>query len=115
MVSLDARYSAQVFGRLCEAFRRLLNRAEFRDRAMELICSLVDKIELTPKEGAGHGSILHGDLARILALCSTGAQEAKPVCAIRVAGSGYDKTLAGPAMRGFCVCGVWLRGQDLNL
>lgn len=49
------------------------------DEAMELIRSLIKRVELTPREGRGADALLHGDLARILMVCSTGAEEAKPL------------------------------------
>ena len=46
----------------------------FKDEVMELTRLLVEKIDLAPKEKGGPDAALHGDLARILALCSTGAE-----------------------------------------
>lgn len=55
---------------------------------MKLSRSLIETIVLTPREEGGLDALLHGDLARILALCSTGAEvvEAKPLRAISVGG-----------------------------
>ena len=86
---------ATVYRKKVEELETLLEYAQHKDEAMELIRSLIDKIELTPREGGGVEAILHGDLARILALCATGAKEAKTLRTARVAGSRYDKTLAG--------------------
>ncbi|WP_091136393.1 recombinase family protein [Microvirga guangxiensis] len=92
---------AAVYRRKVEELETLLDETEHKDEAMELIRSLIDKIVLTPKEEGGLDAVLHGDLARILALCSAGAEEAKPVLAVRVAGSRQAKTLEGEAIRGF--------------
>jgi hypothetical protein len=80
-----------------------LEDAQHKDEAMELIRSLIEKIELTPKEEGGLDAILHGDLARILSLCSTGAEEARPIRAVAVAGSRQAKTPAEGSLRGFSV------------
>jgi site-specific DNA recombinase len=105
---------AAVYRRKVEELESLLEDIEHKDEAMELIRSLIDKINLAPREGGGVVAILRGDLARILALCSTGTEEAKPMRATGVAGSGQAKTPAAFGVQGFCACG-WLRGQDLNL
>ncbi|MBM1174708.1 recombinase zinc beta ribbon domain-containing protein [Microvirga arabica] len=91
---------AAVYRKKVEELEQLLEDAEHRDEAMELIRSLIDNIDLTPREGGGVEAILHGDLARILVLCSAGAEEAKPIRAIRVAGSKHEEALAGNTMRG---------------
>ena len=73
---------AAVYRQKVEELETLLEDAEHKDEAMELIRSLIEKIELTPKEGGGLEAILHGDLARILALVLDGqqvAEEAKPL------------------------------------
>jgi hypothetical protein len=58
---------------------------------MKLMRSLIERIELTPREGGGVDALVHGDLARILTLFSTGAEEAKPLRTARVAGFRYDE------------------------
>lgn len=45
-----------------------LGDSDHRDEAMKIIRSLVEKIELTSCEDGGLDVLLHGDLARILAL-----------------------------------------------
>ncbi len=111
---------AAVYRRKVEELESLLDDAQHKDEAMELIRSLIDKIVLTPKEGGGVDALLHGDLARILMLCSTGQQEAGQQKALRAAGAGglssgsrYEEALAGEPVEGFHC--RWLRGQDLNL
>jgi site-specific DNA recombinase len=103
---------AAVYRKKVEELETLLEDADHRDEAIELIRSLIDKIELTPKEGGGMDALLHGDLARILALCSTRRQEAGQQKALRAVGagglsssiesreSGYDEALAGVTSRG---------------
>jgi hypothetical protein len=47
-----------------------LNDPAIRQEAAEVLRSLIDRIELSPrKDGKGLGAVLHGDLAHILALC----------------------------------------------
>jgi hypothetical protein len=58
-----------------------------KHEAMELIRSLIEKIELTPKEG-GLDAVLYGDLARILSLCSAGQPQAEQQQFLRRASSG---------------------------
>jgi len=65
---------AAVHSRKVEELEQLLEDAEHKDEAMEPIRSLIEKIELLPKEEGELDTLLHGDLARILALCSTGQQ-----------------------------------------
>jgi hypothetical protein len=91
---------ASVYSKKIGELESLLEDAEHKDEAMELIRSLIDKIVLTPKEEGGLEAVLHGDLARILVLCSTGAEEMEPIRAIGVAGSRQAKTLAGVTSRG---------------
>ena len=85
---------AAVYRKKVEELESLLEDAAHLDEGMELIRSLINKIVLTPRESGGVEAILHGDLARILALCSAGAEEAKPISAVAVAGSRQAKTLA---------------------
>ena len=67
----------------------------------ELIRSLIEKIELTPKEEGGLDALLHGDLARILALCAE-QQKAPWADAVRgysfsvVAGTGFEPVIPSP-------------------
>ena len=102
---------AAVYRRKTAELESLLEDAEHKDEAVELIRLLFENIELMPSESGGVEAILHGDLARILALCSTGAaavKEAKPRGTARVAGSRHTKALAwfyqSRALRVFC-CG----------
>ncbi len=95
---------AAVYRRKVEELEQLLEDAEHKDEAMEHIRSLIEKIELTPKEEGGLDAVLHGDLARILALCSTGAEaakEAKPTRAVAVSGSRQAKTPDAVCVQGF--------------
>ncbi|MGO4389578.1 hypothetical protein AB4Y85_18805, partial [Microvirga sp. 2YAF29] len=98
---------AAVYRRKVEELENLLEDTEHKDDAMELIRSLIETIVLTPKEG-GLDADLHGDQARILTLCSTGAEEAKPLRTARVAGFRHDEAPVHICTRAFC---VWLRGQ----
>jgi hypothetical protein len=82
------------YRRKVEELESLLEGAEHRDAAMDLIRALIEKIGLTPREEGGLDALLHGDLARILALCSMGAEvvkEAKPLRAVSVACSKRKK------------------------
>jgi tRNA C32,U32 (ribose-2'-O)-methylase TrmJ len=92
-----------IYRKKVEELEQLLDGAEHRDEAMELIRSLIEKIELNPREVSGLDGVLYGDLACVQTLCSTGQQEAE-----------QQKALAGGASRGLLSCD-WLRGQDLNL
>jgi hypothetical protein len=85
---------AAVYRRNTAELESLLEDTEHKDEAMELIRSLVEKIVRTFKEGGGLEAIVHGDLARILVLCSTNAEEAMPRGTARVAGSRQAKALA---------------------
>jgi hypothetical protein len=103
---------AAVYRRKVEELETFLEETEHKDEAMELIRSLIEKIELTPKEEGGLDAILHGDLARILSLCSTGQQgveQQKALCAVGAGGlsaslgSGvarYDEALGAVCSRG---------------
>ena len=79
---------------------------------MALVRSLIERIVLAPREEGGLDAVVHGDLARILALCSTGAEETKSLRSARVAGSKRNEALEVGVPQGL-LC--WLRGQDLNL
>jgi hypothetical protein len=61
---------AAVYRKKVEELESLLDDAEHRDEAMELIRTLIEKIVLTPKEEGDLDALLHGGLARILALCA---------------------------------------------
>ncbi|SCY93436.1 hypothetical protein [Microvirga guangxiensis] len=110
---------AAVYRKKVEDLETLLEDAAHKDEAMELIRSLVDKIVLTPKEGGGVDALLHGDLARILALSSISAEEAKLPRAVAVAGSKRNEALRSRyhaktpdvfTYRGFGF--IWLRGPE---
>ncbi len=100
---------AAVYHRKVEELESLLDDAKHRDEAMELIRSLIDKIVLTPKEGGGVDALLHGDLARILVLCSSGQQQAEQQQVLRRAvstglqASRYDEAPEAFAVRGLSV------------
>jgi DNA repair exonuclease SbcCD ATPase subunit len=80
---------AAVYRKRVEELESLLEDTEHKDQAMELIRSLLDKIVLTPKEeGGGLNAVLHGDLARILVLCSTGQHETEQQKALCTGGAG---------------------------
>ncbi|WP_201837394.1 hypothetical protein [Microvirga zambiensis] len=100
---------AAVYRRKVEELETLLEEIEHRDEAMEFIRTLIEKIELTPKDEGGLDAVLHGDLAGILALCSAGAGELKPLRAVAVSGTRTPKALRGFHRRRafvFCVgCG----------
>jgi hypothetical protein len=88
----------------------LLEDAEHKDEAMELIRPLIEKIELSPREeGGGLDAVLQGDLARILALCST-AEEAMPRGTARVQAPDTTKPLK-LSLLGACHC-RWLRRSE---
>ncbi|MFC5084885.1 recombinase zinc beta ribbon domain-containing protein [Microvirga arabica] len=94
---------AALYRRKVEELESLLEDAEHKDEAMELIRSLIERIELSPREEGGLQAVLHGDLARILVLCSAGAEEAKPTRAVAVAGSKRKEAPAGFHLRGLCL------------
>ena len=52
----------------------LLDVPDLRDEAMEAIRSMIERIVVTPRDGGGLSLELHGDLARILAVCSENAK-----------------------------------------
>ena len=67
---------------------------ELRDEAIEAIRSMIEKIVVTPRDGGGVDLEFHGDLARILAVCSkngkTPARSAPGFCL--VAGARFELT-----------------------
>jgi len=88
---------------LAEAYRRrvselesLLEEPELRDEAMEAIRSMIDRIVITPRDGGSVELDLHGDLARILMLCSANAKTPPHgetgFLFILVAGAGFEPT-----------------------
>ena len=72
-----------VYRKKVEELETLLEDAAQKDEAMALIRSLIDKIVLTPREEGGLDAVLHGDLARILALCICGSEQADALSTIR--------------------------------
>jgi molybdopterin converting factor small subunit len=86
-ISVHPNLAAVYRGKVKE-LETLLEDPEQKDEAMELIRSLIEKIELTPKEGGGVNALLHGDLERILLLCSTEQQEARQPKALRAGIAG---------------------------
>lgn len=52
----------------------LLDDPEPRDQAMVATRSMIERIMVTPRDGSGVNLQLHGDLARILAVCSDNAK-----------------------------------------
>ncbi|SCY93290.1 hypothetical protein [Microvirga guangxiensis] len=103
-----------VYRRKVEELESLLEDAAHRDEAMELVRTLIETIELTPKgRGGGLDAVLYSDLVRILSLCSSGHQAERQQVLRRIVsafspGSGYDKALAGVTRRGllFLVAGT---------
>jgi hypothetical protein len=102
---------AAVYRKKVEELEQLLEDAEHRDQAMELIRSLIDKIDQTPKEGGGVDALLHGDLARILTLCSTGQRgpnSKKSSAQLALEGvhqvPDMTKPLRWVFLKGLCVC-----------
>jgi site-specific DNA recombinase len=66
---------------LAEAYRRrvagldsLLANPELRDEAIEAIRSMIERIVVAPRDAGGTSLELHGDLARLRALCSANAK-----------------------------------------
>ncbi len=108
--SLAARVSettgpaaVSVHPNLAEAYRRrvaelesLLEDPELRDEAMEAIRSMIERIVVKPRDGGGVELELHGDLARILALCSanekTPPRDEMGFSMSVVAGAGFEPT-----------------------
>lgn len=72
-LALSADYTRKV-AELTES----LNDAEIRQEAADVLSGLIDKVVLTPREDGGMDLMLHGYLARILALCEAGSGKSKP-------------------------------------
>jgi site-specific DNA recombinase len=84
--------------------RQALNDPAIKDEAAEVLRGLIDKVVLTPRAGAaGLDAVLHGDLARILALCAEAEGRKSPKrrqpsrggegCVVSVvAGVGFEPT-----------------------
>ena len=98
----DAKEPSPIFvhPNLAEAYQwrvavlgSLLDDPKPRDQAMVATCSMIERIMVTPRDGSGVNLELHGDLARILAVCSENAK-------------------APPASQTGLL--IWLRGPDLN-
>ena len=78
---VDQPSPVYVHPNLAEAYRRrvaelegLLEEPELRDEAMQAIRSMIERIVVKPRDGGGVDLELHGDLARILAVCSENAK-----------------------------------------
>ncbi|CAH1698312.1 hypothetical protein BOSEA1005_11365 [Hyphomicrobiales bacterium] len=65
---------AEAYRRRVAALESLLDDPDLRDEAMEAIRSMIERIVVTPRESGGVSLELHGDLARILAVCSENAK-----------------------------------------
>jgi hypothetical protein len=103
-----------VYRKKVQELEQLLKVTEHKDEAMKLMRSLMDKTELMPREGGGVEAILHGDLARILVLCSTDAEDARPIvqsewpCPKRT----KPPCISARGLCAHCVGEIWLRGPE---
>ena len=74
----------------------LLDDPELRDEAMEAIRSMVERIVVTPRGVGGVDLELHGDLARIVAVClqnaKTPARDELGFSLLLVAGARFELT-----------------------
>ena len=100
----EAEFTILSHPNLPELYRRKVEQLEAilegpdRAEAMDLIRSMIDRVELRPRgEAKGLDAILHGDLAAILAACAGAAQKGNaPDLAIAgrqlsvVAGTGFE-------------------------
>ena len=90
---------ADVYAEKVQQLEAALNDPAIRDEAADVLRSLIDRIELRPRDCRnGVDATLHGALAQILALC--GGTDGK--------GNSPKPELQGVNCR-------WLRGEDLNL
>jgi hypothetical protein len=99
-----------VYRRKVEELETSLKDADHRDEAMEFIRMLVDKVELTPREGSGLSST--ADLVRIL-VCALDTKKAPAALAGGLMGGSRRNAALEGGPRG--LVWWWLRGQDLNL
>lgn len=69
---------AELYRKRVEQLESLLSDPAQRDEAMELIRSMIEGIELTPRTDSGSmNASLRGDLARILSVCAAGTGNEK--------------------------------------
>jgi site-specific DNA recombinase len=69
---------AEVYAEKVQQLEHALNDPAIRTEAADLLRSLIDRIELRPRdEGQGIAATLHGDLAQILALCDDPGRKQK--------------------------------------
>jgi site-specific DNA recombinase len=69
---------AEIYAEKVQQLETSLNDSAIREEAAEVLRSLIDRIELSPRgDGKGVYAVLHGDLAEILAFCheSDGAKK----------------------------------------
>jgi site-specific DNA recombinase len=69
---------AEIYAEKVQQLETSLNASAIREEAAEVLRSLIDRIELSPRgDGKGVYAVLHGDLAEILAFCheSDGAKK----------------------------------------
>ena len=101
---------------LAESYRKRVSNVEIllqdphlRDKAMELIRSMIETIEPTPDSEGGIAVLLRGDPARLLALCAAGEN--------RGAQSVNDKTppLGETGFRILLVAGVGFEPTTFRL
>jgi hypothetical protein len=91
---------AEVYAEKVQQLERALNDPAIRAEAAGVLRSLIDRIELRPREkGQPVAATLHGDLAQILALCDdTGRKQKLPKTGVSgsqlsvVAGVGFEPT-----------------------
>ena len=100
---------AELYRKRVSNLEILLQDPHLHDQAMELIRSMIETIELTPDSEGGMAVLLHGDLARILALCAAGEN--------RGARAVNDKTpsLGETGFRIFLVAGVGFEPTTFRL
>ena len=69
---------AEVYAEKVQQLEKALNDTAIRAEAADVLRSLIDRIELHPRdEGRGIAATLFGDLARILALCADPGRKKK--------------------------------------
>ena len=91
---------AEVYAEKVQQLEQALNDPAIKVEAAEVLRSLIDRIELRPRDkGQGTAATLHGDLAHILALCdNSGRKQKLPKARASgsqlsvVAGAGFEPT-----------------------
>ena len=82
---------AEAYLRRVSELESLLDDPQLRDEAIEAIRPMIERIVVSPRDKGGVSLELHGDLARILALCS---ENAKPPPALQ---TGFSQSLVAGA------------------